>query len=508
MTSQKIRVRFAPSPTGPLHIGGLRTALFNYFFAKKQGGDFILRIEDTDRMRYVEGAEAYIQEALAWCGIVPDEGPQAGGKCGPYRQSARKEIYQKYVQQLLDAGKAYYAFDTPAELDAMRARLKAAKVANQQYNAITRTEMNNALTLSEEDVSSRINNGEPYVVRLKIPIKEEIRINDLVRGWVKTPSFALEDKIILKSDGMPTYHLANVVDDRLMGITHVIRGEEWLPSAPLHMLLYRFLGWEDQAPRFAHLPLLLKPSGKGKLSKRDGDKLGFAVFPLAWKDPKTGQESRGFREDGFLPEAFVNFLALLGWNPARAQEIFSIDALIEAFSLDKVNKAGAKFDLEKAHWFNQQYLRNKSEAEIGTMLLNILDKENIACSSEKARQVAMQMKDRVTFPSELWTEGKYFFIAPTEFNEKIVRKRWKEPVKKIVTEFGEKVSENNALTARAAKQILTEICEKAQVKIGQLMPALRLVLTGQGGGPDLMVLMEILGSKEVAKRIDYAAKHI
>lgn len=501
---QKVRVRFAPSPTGPLHIGGVRTALFNYLFAKKNEGDFILRIEDTDQTRFVEGAESYIKEALEWCGINPDESPWKNGETAPYRQSERKEIYGKYAQQLVDAGKAYYAFDTPTELEEMREKLKEAKVANQQYNAITRNNMKNSLTLPKEEVKQRIESGEPYVVRLKVPQKEEIRLNDLVRGWVKILSFTLEDKIILKSDGMPTYHLANVVDDHLMGITHVIRGEEWLPSAPLHVLLYQFLGWEDTMPQFAHLPLLLKPNGNGKLSKRDGDKLGFAVFPLEWKDPKTGEISRGYREDGYLPDAFINFLSLLGWSSGDEQEIYTLGELVEAFSIEKVSKSGAKFDIEKARWFNQQYLKSKSDEVLGKMLLEQLSAEGIESTPEKAEKVASQMKERVTYPYQLWSDAKYFYVAPSEYDEKTTRKKWTQEAVSILEGFKAEVLNVVEFNATNAKQTLEQVLEAQDAKIGKVMPALRLALTGVGGGPDLMMLMEILGANEVSNRIEKA----
>ena len=363
---KKVRVRFAPSPTGPLHMGGVRTALYNYLFAKKHGGDFILRIEDTDQTRYVPGAEEYIIESLKWCNLIPDEGVGFGGEYGPYRQSERKEtgMYRTYAEQLVENGYAYYAFDTPEELEQMRENLKKAGVAAPQYNAVTRNSMKNSLTLSAEEVKSRIENGDPYVIRIKMPRNEEVKFKDLIRGWVVVNSNNLDDKVIFKADGMPTYHLANVVDDYSMKITHVIRGEEWLPSGPLHVLLYKYLGWEEEMPQFAHLPLILKPDGNGKLSKRDGDRLGFPVFPLEWKDPKSGEISSGYREKGYFPEAFVNMLALLGWNPGTEQELFTLDELVQAFSLERVGKSGAKFDPDKTRWFNQQYLRKKSNEAI------------------------------------------------------------------------------------------------------------------------------------------------
>ncbi|MCH8317645.1 MAG: glutamate--tRNA ligase, partial [Bacteroidetes bacterium] len=401
------RVRFAPSPTGPLHIGGLRTALYNYLFAKKMGGKMILRIEDTDQSRYVEGAEDYILEALEWCGIKLDEGPKQGGKFAPYRQSERKSIYMEYAQNLVDNGFAYYAFDTPEELDAMRQRLHAAKVASPQYNTITRNTMKNSITLPEDEVKTRIK-SQPFVIRLKVPRKEEIRFNDLVRGWVLVHSSAIDDKVLMKSDGMPTYHLANVVDDHLMEITHVIRGEEWLPSTPLHVLLYKYLGWEDTMPEFVHLPLLLRPDGNGKLSKRDAEKYGFPIYPIEWKSPKNlkseirnPKPEKGFRESGYLPEAVINFLAFLGWNPGTQQELFTLKELIKAFSIERIGKAGAKFDIEKAKWYNQQYLRSNPDKELAQYLLEAIKKYNskisndkIECTDQKAATIVSIMKER------------------------------------------------------------------------------------------------------------------
>ena len=399
-----VRVRFAPSPTGALHIGGVRTALYNYLFAKKNNGSFILRIEDTDRTRFVEGAESYIEDSLAWAGITPDESPSKGGEYGPYRQSERKAMYAKYAQKLISDGKAYYAFDTSEELNAMRERLKESGVANPQYNAITRMQMKNALTLSPEEVVVKIDAGEPYVVRIKMPRNEDIRFKDEVRGWVVVNSASLDDKILLKSDGMPTYHLANIVDDHLMEITHVIRGEEWLPSAPLHITLYEYLGWD--APQMAHLPLLLKPDGNGKLSKRAADKLGFPIFPLNWSDPETGELSKGFKENGYLTDAFINFLSLLGWNCGGEQEIFSMSDLIELFSLEKINKAGAKFDIEKAKWFNEQYLKLIPDQELGDRLAGMFPE---IAEYEKLPEVAKSLKERVTFIHEMESCRKFLF---------------------------------------------------------------------------------------------------
>jgi glutamyl-tRNA synthetase len=382
-----VRVRFAPSPTGALHIGGVRTALYNYLLARQNNGTMILRIEDTDQARYVPGAEEYILEALKWVGVKIDEGVGVGGPHAPYRQSERKPMYMQYAQKLVDEGNAYYAFDTEEDLDVMRERLKTAGVALPQYNSITRMQMRNSLTLLDDEVKALLAAGTPYVIRLKVPRKEEVRLNDLIRGWVMIHSSQIDDKVLMKSDGMPTYHLANVVDDYLMKISHVIRGEEWLPSAPLHVLLYKYLGWEADMPQFAHLPLLLKPTGDGKLSKRDADQMGFPIFPLDWIDPNTGEKATGFRESGYLPEALVNFLAFLGWNPGTTQEIFSMEELIKAFSVERIGKAGAKFDIHKAQWFNQQYLRAKPNELLAEYLMESLGREKIKCSREKAEKI-------------------------------------------------------------------------------------------------------------------------
>ncbi len=506
---KSVRVRFAPSPTGPLHIGGVRTALYNYLFAKKHRGTFILRIEDTDQSRLVPGAEAYIQEALAWCGIHPDEGGKAGGQYAPYRQSERQASYQQYAQQLVDSGNAYYAFDTAEELDAMRQRLKEARVAQPQYNAISRMSMKNGLTLGAEEVRKRLESGEPYVIRLKTPRKEEVRLQDLIRGWVVVQSSALNDKVLMKSDGMPTYHLANVVNDHLMQITHVIRGEEWLPSAPLHVLLYRYLGWEDEMPQFAHLPLILNPDGNGKLSKRSGDRFGFPVYPIDWTDPATHEVTTGFRETGYLPEAVVNFLALLGWNPGDEQEMFSLQEMIDRFSLERINKAGAQFDIEKARWFNQQYLKNKPDQELAVCLQEELEQVGIDSSDQKAAAVSALMKERVTFPTELWTSAQYFYRAPEQYDEKTASKKWTQEAATAISAYADALaSTDNDLSADAAKEVLVKVLEQQGMKIGKIMPALRLALTGEGGGPDLMQIIEVLGRDEVVARIRQAQQKL
>ena len=504
-----VRVRFAPSPTGPLHIGGVRTALYNYLFAKQHQGTFILRIEDTDQSRLVPGAEAYIEEALAWCGIHPDEGVGPGGDYAPYRQSERKAMYQQYAQQLVDAGHAYYAFDTAEELEAMRQRLKEARVAQPQYNAISRMTMKNALTLSAAEVQDRLDRDEPYVIRLKTPRKEEVRLEDSIRGWVVVQSSTLDDKVLMKSDGMPTYHLANVVDDYLMKITHVIRGEEWLPSAPLHVLLYRYLGWEEHMPQFAHLPLILNPDGNGKLSKRSGDRFGFPVYPIAWTDPVTEERTIGFREAGYLPEAVVNFLALLGWNPGNEQELFTLEEMVESFSLARINKAGAQFDIEKARWFNQQYLKNKPDQELAAYLLKELEQAGVTSPAPKAEAVSALMKERVTFPGEVWTSARYFYQPPENYDEKTASKKWTEEASAVLGAYADALSgTDGALLAEVAKEALVEVLEQQGTKIGKIMPALRLALTGEGGGPDLMQIIEVLGRDEVVARIQQAQQKL
>lgn len=499
---ENVRVRFAPSPTGGLHIGGVRTALFNYLFAKKNNGKFILRIEDTDQTRFVEGAEQYIKDALDWCGIAPDEGPDQGGEFGPYRQSERKDIYKQYADKLVAEGNAYYAFDTPEELDAMRERLKESRVMNPQYDTITRTTMKNSLTLSEDEVKQRIDNGDPYVIRIKIPKKEEVRLNDMIRGWVMVHTEVLDDKVLMKSDGMPTYHLANIVDDHLMKITHVIRGEEWLPSAPLHVLLYQFLGWEDEMPEFAHLPLILKPDGNGKLSKRAADKAGFPIFPLNWNDPETKELSKGFKEIGFLPEALINFLAFLGWNPGTEQEIFSLKDLVSEFSDKRINKAGTKFDFEKAKWFNQQYIKStESSLFADNLVANLKENHNIDCTRDIAVQIIDLLKERITFPSEFVEGGLTIFQQPKTFDEKVIKKKWNNDTPKALILFVNELEKQENIDAESAKELFWNTLESAGYKPGQFMQTLRVALTGEGSGPDLMTIIEILGGKKAADRI-------
>ena len=484
---ENVRVRFAPSPTGGLHIGGVRTALFNYLFARKNNGSFILRVEDTDQTRFVEEAEEYIKESLSWCGIEPDESPFHGGGYGPYRQSERKEIYKQYADQLVADGKAYYAFDTPEELDAMRERLKAARVVSPQYNTVTRTTMKNSLTLPKDEVGQRIASGEPYVIRIKIPRKEEVRLNDMVRGWVMVHSEAIDDKVLMKSDGMPTYHLANVVDDHLMEITHVIRGEEWLPSASLHVLLYQYLGWEDSIPRFAHLPLILKPDGNGKLSKRAADKAGFPVFPLNWTDKASGELAKGFKEEGFLPDALINFLAFLGWNPGTHEEIFPLPQLVEAFSIERIGKAGTKFDFDKAKWYNQQYIKATDSHVFGArMVADLKEKHGFDCGTDKAASIIVLLKERVSFPHEFLSASMFFFQPPSSYDEKVKSKKWKEDTPNVLKLVAKALETKETVTHEEAKQLFLDTMEGNGLKPGQFMQPLRLALTGEGSGPDLM----------------------
>ncbi|MFZ5971155.1 MAG: glutamate--tRNA ligase [Bacteroidota bacterium] len=503
---REVRVRFAPSPTGALHIGGVRTALYNFLLARKHRGTMILRIEDTDQNRYVPGAEEYIIESLRWAGITIDEGVGATqpGPHAPYRQSERKEIYQKYAQQLINEGKAYYAFDTEAELEQMREQLKAEGDTMQTYGITSRMRMKNALTLSRDEVQQNLQAGVPYVIRLKVPANQEVHLKDLIRGEVVVNSNQVDDKVLMKSDGMPTYHLANVVDDYLMKISHVIRGEEWLPSAPLHILLYQAFGWQNEMPQFAHLPLLLKPEGNGKLSKRDADKMGFPIFPLTWKDPHTGEVAIGYREAGYLPEALINFLALLGWNPGTEQEIFSVKELIEAFSLERISKAGAKFDIHKAQWFNQQYLRAQTDEQLANYLLASLKENNVSCTTEKARKVAFALRERVTFPKDFWENGRFFFLAPATYDEQVVSKKWNADAEKAIGAYRDALLTHDAISADEAKTLLEQTTASLGIKTGQILQALRMAITGAGSGPDLMLTIEILGPKETADRLQKA----
>jgi glutamyl-tRNA synthetase len=506
MAERKVRVRFAPSPTGPLHMGGVRTALFNYLFAKKHGGDMILRVEDTDQNRFVPGAEEYIVEALTWCNIKFDEGVHVGGPHEPYRQSERKEMYRLYAEKLVDEGHAYYAFDTPEELDEMREKLTAAQVASPQYNAVTRQSMKNSLTLSEDEVKERIKSGEPYVIRIKIPRNEEIRIHDLIRGWVVVHTSQMDDKVLFKSDGMPTYHLANVVDDYLMQISHVIRGEEWLPSAPLHVLLYKYLGWEEVMPQFAHLPLLLKPDGNGKLSKRDGDRLGFPVFPLEWHDPLSKDVSSGYRERGYFPEAFVNMLAFLGWNPGTNQELFSMDELIEAFSLERVSKSGAKFDPDKARWYNQQYLRAKPEAELAELLNPVLHAKFLNPDKDYLEKVCALMKEKAHFVHEIWEMGRYFFELPHEYDQDVIRKKWNDKAEEFFNNLAQAYQNAVEFSPEVTELIFKDTAAATGINPGSVMQLFRVVISGLAGGPALFEVVSLLGKDEVGKRLNIAVE--
>ncbi len=503
MSNRRVRVRFAPSPTGPLHIGGVRTALFNYFFARQHGGDFILRIEDTDSQRFVPGAEEYINEALNWCGIKIDEGVREGGPHAPYRQSERKHIYKQYADRLVESGHAYYAFDTPEVLDKMRTEAEAQGGAF-TYNYAIRNGMENSLALPADEVKRRIERGDQWVIRFKMPENEEVVMHDLIRGEVRVNTSTLDDKVLFKSsDMLPTYHLANVTDDYLMEISHVIRGEEWLPSLPLHVLLYRALGWENVMPKFAHLPLLLKPSGNGKLSKRDGDKMGFPVFPLLWKSA-DGEISRGYREDGYFPEAFVNLLALLGWNPGTDQELFSMDELIKLFSIERVNKSGARFDPEKAKWFNHQYLIRKSDAEVAELFQPVLEQYNIDVPIDKLTRIVGLVKERVNFVHELWGQTNYFFERPLEYDQQAVAKHWKPETPDMITDVSETLKALGSWNSHEIETALKDLINAKGYGMGKVMNAVRLCLVGESKGPGIADICEILGKDETLTRLNQA----
>lgn len=498
---ENIRVRFAPSPTGALHIGGVRTALYNYLLARKHKGTFILRIEDTDQNRYVPGAEEYIIESLRWCGILPDEGPGFGGAYGPYRQSERKDIYRQYAEQLVENGHAYYAFDTAEELEAQREQDKAFK-----YGAETRMQLKNSLTLPEPEVRQRISSGESWVIRLKVPENEDVIVTDLIRGEVVFKSEELDDKVMLKSDGMPTYHLANIVDDFLMKVTHVIRGEEWLPSTGHHVLLYRFLRWADRMPQFAHLPLILKPDGKGKLSKRDGARLGIPVFPLSWEAETAEDSFKGFREFGFMPQAVLNFLAFLGWNPGTEQEIFSLEDLTQAFSLDKIGKSGARFDFEKAKWFNQQYILAADTVTLAKMIRPIIEKQGYQPSQAFLEGFCKLMKERVALLTEFWEKGYYFFTDVNEYDTKTVQKRWKPETKAMfgqLTDMLEKIP-GSQWHEDYVHQMVERFMADQGLKPGEVFPLLRIALAGTMQGPAVFEMMALLGKETVMKRMHHA----
>ena len=506
---RKVRVRFAPSPTGALHIGGVRTALFNYLFARQHGGDMLLRIEDTDSTRFVPGAEEYITESLAWLGIEIDEGicqdaPNGKGDHGPYRQSERREIYHKYVDQLLASGNAYIAFDTPEQLEAKRA-----EIANFQYDARTREQMCNSLTISQEEVDARIAAGEKYVVRFKVEPDVDVYVQDLIRGEVKINSNILDDKVLYKSaDDLPTYHLANIVDDHLMEISHVIRGEEWLPSAPLHVLLYKAFGWEDSMPQFAHLPLLLKPDGNGKLSKRDGDRLGFPVFPLEFHNQKDGSVSSGYREEGYYPEAVINFLALLGWHATGDQEMYTMQELIEQFSLERVSKSGAKFDYEKGKWFNHQYLQLRSNEELAEQFMPYLEAKGLSGDKAIVAKVISLTKDRVNFVSELWEQVNFFFLAPTEYDEKSLKKRWKEDSPKHMTEMLALLEAHEDWSAEGLDNLIMPWIAEKEYGVGIVMNAFRICLVGAARGPHIWNITDVLGKEETLRRVRTALEKL
>ncbi|MCX6352964.1 MAG: glutamate--tRNA ligase [Bacteroidetes bacterium] len=504
MSDRRIRVRFAPSPTGPLHLGGVRTALYNYLFAKKMGGDFILRIEDTDQNRFVPGAEGYIIESLKWAGLNFSEGPGVGGKYGPYRQSERKEMYRQYADQLVENGNAYYAFDTNEELEEMRERMTKAGMSSPKYDHITREYMKNSLSLPKDEVEQRLKNGEHYVIRIKIPRNEEIKLHDVIRGWVTVKSAELDDKVLFKSDGMPTYHLANVVDDYLMQISHVIRGEEWLPSAPTHVLLYRYLGWEEVMPKFAHLPLILKPDGNGKLSKRDGDRLGFPVFTLNWNDPVSGELSSGYREAGYLPEAYINILAMLGWHPSDNKELFSMDELVESFTLERVSKSGAKFDFEKAKWYNHQYLKTKDNAYLANEFKPTLANYDVEVSDEYLQKVCGLIKEKATFLKDFWSLGSYFFLRPMHYDESVIAKKWDANCPAFFTAVNEKFKTTANFTAAELQVIYEQTATEMNLKPGNYMQLFRVLISGQAAGPAVWEMVEVIGKTETNIRIETA----
>ena len=498
--SQNVRVRFAPSPTGPLHIGGVRTALYNFLHARKNNGSFILRIEDTDQKRFVEGAEKYIIDSLKWCGIEPDEGPGFGGAHGPYRQSERKDLYRSYIEKLLDSGHAYYAFDTAEELEKMRSQMKAQGVKSPTYNSITRSYMKNSLTLPSDEVNTLIKNNFPYTVRIKMPRNLEIKFKDEIRGWVSVNSNNVDDKVIAKSDGMPTYHLANVVDDYSMKISHVIRGEEWLPSAPLHIYLYECLGWKQSTPQFAHLPLILKPDGNGKLSKRDGDKLGFPVFPLDW-DTNKGEKFYGYREQGFLPESFLNMLAFLGWNPGTDKEVFTLNELVSDFKMSRVGKSGAKFDFKKTIWFNQQHIRKKNELELFDYLIKHDDNLLNIYSKDYVLNVIRLIKDRLSFESDMIKEGEYFFSENFTVDSASVQKKWNKEITPHILLIQKQILNLPSFDEHSIKTEFTSYIEENKLTFGKVMPMLRIAITGKMAGPSLFETIELVGRERFESRV-------
>jgi glutamyl-tRNA synthetase len=507
---KKIRTRFAPSPTGPLHMGGVRTALYAYLFAKKHGGDFLLRIEDTDQNRFVPGAEQYIIDSLNWCGIKIDEGVGVGGKFAPYRQSERKEMYRQYAEQLIASGHAYYAFDKAEDLEAMR-KLAETEKKNFSYDASTRMQLKNSLSLSAEEVKNKIDSNEQYVIRMKVNAGEEISFTDLIRGVVTFNSNTVDDKVLLKSDGMPTYHLAHIVDDVLMEITHAIRGEEWLPSAPSHILIYKYLGWMDKMPQYAHLPLLLKPDGNGKLSKRDGDRLGFPVFPLQWTDPSNGEVSSGYRENGYYPEAFVNMIALLGWNPGTELEIFSMEELVAHFSFEHVHKAGARFNPDKTKWFNEQWLQKMPDELLAKNLANAVRNEGISIEEKNDAyflKAAQLLKPRVQFENEMPEKGKYLFTTPTTYDEQVIAKKWKAEYRNFFSAICNVLTNLVSFTSVDVENSFKETAASNNLKPGEVLQLMRVFISGQSAGVDLFPMLELLGNDEVVARLKSALEKI
>jgi glutamyl-tRNA synthetase len=501
MEHKKVRVRFAPSPTGGLHLGGVRTVLFNYLFARQHKGDFVLRIEDTDQTRYVPGAEEYIMECLRWCGLNPDESPLVGGEYGPYRQSERKAMYRQYAEKLVEAGHAYYAFDTPEELESMRERLKSPENPAPQYNHVLRAQMRNSLSMTDTEVADLLAKDAPHVIRIKMPVGEEVTFTDMVRGHVTFQSGMVDDKVLLKADGMPTYHLAVVVDDYLMKITHAFRGEEWLPSAPVHILLWKYLGWEAHMPQWAHLPLILKPDGNGKLSKRDGDRLGFPVYAMNWTDPKSGETTKGFREIGFLPEAFINMLAVLGWNDGTEQEIFSMEELIAKFSIDRVHKAGAKFDFEKAKWFNHQYLVKKDNETLAALFLPVLQEKNITADPAYVATIAGMVKERCHFINEIWDHGFFFFEQPQSYDTAAVKPKWTEEKQQFFNIWAAELEAATSFTAVDLEASFKALAAEKGIKMGELQLPFRIMLCGGKFGPPVFDIAATLGKAETQRRI-------
>jgi len=502
---KKVRVRFAPSPTGGLHLGGVRTVLYNYLFARHHGGDFVLRIEDTDQTRFVEGAEQYILDCLKWCGISPDESPEKGGPYAPYRQSERKHIYYQYAQQLIDSGHAYYAFDTPEDLDKMRKEKIDSAYSNAQYDVTTRYQMRNSISLPAEETVKLLEAGTPYVIRIKMPENETIKLHDMIRGEVSFDSKLVDDKVLLKADGMPTYHLAVVVDDYLMKITHAFRGEEWLPSAPVHILLWKYLGWKEHMPEWAHLPLILKPDGNGKLSKRDGDRLGFPVFAMNWTDPRTGETTGGFKEMGFLPEAFINMLAMLGWNAGTEQELFSIQELIEKFDIGRVHKAGAKFDFEKAKWFNHQYIQHTNNAKLVTLVRPYIEAQGVTPTDEKLELVIGLVKDRCTLLPDFWAQGHFLFTTPKDIDTTPITDKWNDTKKQFFENWVAALDSLVEWNHDSLEQSFNEQAVQTGLKKGDVMLPLRIMLVGGKYGPGVFAIAEVIGKEETIKRI---AAHI